>query len=280
MLLIFITALLYRMSQQRLTALALVVLGVGLAGFVLATDFWTVIPWMVSRASGFHIVLQTQYSLGMSLAEETQERPHPRHHGGHRAGGGARRHHGRPARLPGVAERLPRGLSRLRLHRAARRGRHRRLSAPPRGQADRGPDAATAHRVQARLPLLLRAQHPRRRPAAALLLVRPVGPGEPLRTRGIGGLAGRHHLDRRGHGLLAVGRAHDRPPRRAAHAVGDQRRLHRRARGLRPDGQRVVRVPLLRDLLRSSRRSRRSAGRRTCARSPCPRTWPRAWRWE
>ena len=40
-LLIFITALLYRLSQQRLTALALVILGVGLGGFVLATSFWT-----------------------------------------------------------------------------------------------------------------------------------------------------------------------------------------------------------------------------------------------
>ncbi len=71
-LLIFITALLYRMSQQRLTALALVALGVGLAGFVLATDFWTVIPWIVISSVGFHTVLQTQYSLGMSLVEETK----------------------------------------------------------------------------------------------------------------------------------------------------------------------------------------------------------------
>ena len=71
-LLIFITALLYRMSQQRLTALALVVLGVGLGGFVLATSFWTVIPWLLISSLGFHIVLQTQYSLGMNLAEETK----------------------------------------------------------------------------------------------------------------------------------------------------------------------------------------------------------------
>jgi MFS family permease len=71
-LLIFITALLYRMSQQRLTAMALVALGIGLAGFVLATDFWTVIPWLVISSVGFHTVLQTQYSLGMSLVEETR----------------------------------------------------------------------------------------------------------------------------------------------------------------------------------------------------------------
>jgi MFS family permease len=70
-LLILIIALLYRLSQQRLTALALVALGVGLAGFVFATDFWTVIPWIVISSVGFHTVLQTQVSLGMSLAEES-----------------------------------------------------------------------------------------------------------------------------------------------------------------------------------------------------------------
>lgn len=71
-LLIFITALLYRLSQQRLTALALVTLGVGLGGFVLATGFWTIIPWVIVSSLGFHTVLQTQYSLGMSLAEEAK----------------------------------------------------------------------------------------------------------------------------------------------------------------------------------------------------------------
>jgi len=69
-LLIFITALLYRLSQQRLTALALVVLGIGLAGFVFATSFWTIIPWVVISSVGFHLVFQTQYSLGMNLTEE------------------------------------------------------------------------------------------------------------------------------------------------------------------------------------------------------------------
>jgi MFS family permease len=69
-LLIFVTALLYRMSQQRLTALALVVLGVGIAGYALATSFGTVIPWVVLGSLGFHTVLQTQVSLGMNLSEE------------------------------------------------------------------------------------------------------------------------------------------------------------------------------------------------------------------
>jgi MFS family permease len=71
-LLIFITALLYRVSQQRLTALALVALGVGLGGFVLATGFWTIVPWMIASSVGFHTVLQTQYSLGMNLVEESR----------------------------------------------------------------------------------------------------------------------------------------------------------------------------------------------------------------
>ena len=70
LLLILITALLYRMSQQRLTALALVVLGVGVAGYAVATSFWTVLPWVVLGSLGFHTVLQTQVSLGMSLSEE------------------------------------------------------------------------------------------------------------------------------------------------------------------------------------------------------------------
>jgi MFS family permease len=72
LLLIFITALLYRMSQQRLTALALVVLGVGIAGYALATSFWTVVPWVVLGSLGFHTVLQTQVSLGMNLSVESR----------------------------------------------------------------------------------------------------------------------------------------------------------------------------------------------------------------
>jgi MFS family permease len=71
-LLILVAALLYRMSQQRLTALALVTLGVGLGGFVVASSFGTVIPWIIISSLGFHTVLQTQYSLGMSLAGETK----------------------------------------------------------------------------------------------------------------------------------------------------------------------------------------------------------------
>ena len=71
-LLIFITALLFRLSQQRLTALALVIMGIGLGGFVFAKSFTTIIPWMLISSVGFHLVFQTQYSLGMSLSEETK----------------------------------------------------------------------------------------------------------------------------------------------------------------------------------------------------------------
>lgn len=72
LLLILVTALLYRMSQQRLTALALVTLGVGLAGYALATSFWTVLPWLLLGSLGFHTVLQTQVALGMTLSEEAR----------------------------------------------------------------------------------------------------------------------------------------------------------------------------------------------------------------
>jgi len=71
-LLIFLTALFYRVSQQKLTACALAALGVGLGGFVLASNFYTVIPWVIISSMGFHTVLQTQYSLGMNLTEESK----------------------------------------------------------------------------------------------------------------------------------------------------------------------------------------------------------------
>jgi len=65
--LIFLTALFYRISLQRLTAAALTVLAVGYALFSLASDFATVIPWVVISSFGLHTVLQTQTSLCLSL---------------------------------------------------------------------------------------------------------------------------------------------------------------------------------------------------------------------
>jgi predicted MFS family arabinose efflux permease len=65
--LIFLTALFYRVSLQKLTAGALVVLGVGYAFFSQAHSFWSVVPWVLITSFGMHTVLQTQTSLGMSL---------------------------------------------------------------------------------------------------------------------------------------------------------------------------------------------------------------------
>src|SRR5947209_1157265 len=61
-LLIFLAAVFYRMRLQRLTALALVVLGVGYTLFGLSNSFWTVAPWVVISSMGYHTVLQTQYA--------------------------------------------------------------------------------------------------------------------------------------------------------------------------------------------------------------------------
>ncbi len=70
--LIFLTALFYRVSLQKVTAGALIVLALGYAFFSVATSFITVIPWVIITSFGFHTVLQTQPSLGMSLT--TQDR--------------------------------------------------------------------------------------------------------------------------------------------------------------------------------------------------------------
>jgi predicted MFS family arabinose efflux permease len=69
-LLIFLTAIFYRLSIQRLTALALVLLTVGYVFFGLSNSFWTVAPWVIISSMGYHTVLQTQYALGMSLTTE------------------------------------------------------------------------------------------------------------------------------------------------------------------------------------------------------------------
>jgi predicted MFS family arabinose efflux permease len=71
-LLIFLTALFYRLSIQRLTALALVMLSVGYLLFGISNSFWTVAPWVIISSMGYHTVLQTQYALGMSLTSESR----------------------------------------------------------------------------------------------------------------------------------------------------------------------------------------------------------------
>jgi MFS family permease len=65
--LIFLTAVFYRVSLQKLTAGALAILGVGYALFSLADSFWSVVPWVLITSFGMHTVLQTQTSLGMTL---------------------------------------------------------------------------------------------------------------------------------------------------------------------------------------------------------------------
>jgi predicted MFS family arabinose efflux permease len=71
-LLIFLTAVLYRVSLQRLTAGALVFLAVGYGLFGVSHSFLTVVPWVIITSFGFHTVLQTQYSLGMSLTTQAK----------------------------------------------------------------------------------------------------------------------------------------------------------------------------------------------------------------
>ena len=70
-LLIFLMAVLYRVSLQKVTAGALVMLGVGYIFYGFATSFWNVIPWVIITSLGFHTVLQTQSALGMSLTTES-----------------------------------------------------------------------------------------------------------------------------------------------------------------------------------------------------------------
>ncbi len=70
LLLIFLMALLYRVSLQWVTAGALLLLAVGYGFMGFASGFATVIPWILLGSFGMHTVLQTQYSLGMSLTSQ------------------------------------------------------------------------------------------------------------------------------------------------------------------------------------------------------------------
>ncbi|RIK39463.1 MAG: hypothetical protein DCC58_15250 [Chloroflexi bacterium] len=71
-LLIFLAAIFYRLTLPHLTALAMVLLAIGFAGFGLATSFWSVAPWVILHSLGYHTVLQTQYALGMTLTTEAR----------------------------------------------------------------------------------------------------------------------------------------------------------------------------------------------------------------
>ena len=71
-LLIFLTALFYRLSLPILTAGALLLLSVGYTLFGVSDSFWTVAPWVVISSMGYHTWLQTQYALGLSLTTEAR----------------------------------------------------------------------------------------------------------------------------------------------------------------------------------------------------------------
>lgn len=71
-LMIFMTALFFRLSLQKLTALALLLLTVGYVFFGLSTSFWSVAPWVIISSMGYHTVLQTQYALAMNLTTEAK----------------------------------------------------------------------------------------------------------------------------------------------------------------------------------------------------------------
>ena len=68
--LILLMALLYRVSVQWLSAGAMLLLGVGLGLYGVASDFVSVIPWVLVGSFGMHTILQTQFSLGMSLTTQ------------------------------------------------------------------------------------------------------------------------------------------------------------------------------------------------------------------
>lgn len=71
-LLIFLTAVFYRLSLPHLTAGALVLLAIGYGFFGTATSFWGVAPWVILSSMGYHTFLQTQYALGLSLTSESR----------------------------------------------------------------------------------------------------------------------------------------------------------------------------------------------------------------
>ncbi|NLO28532.1 MAG: MFS transporter [Actinobacteria bacterium] len=70
--LILLMALLYRVSIPWLSSGAMLFMGLGFALFGVATGFVSIIPWILISSFGMHTILQTQFSMGMSLT--TQER--------------------------------------------------------------------------------------------------------------------------------------------------------------------------------------------------------------
>lgn len=71
-LLIFLTALLYRLSLPHLTAVAMILMGVGFGLFGFANSFWGVAPFVIISSMGYHTWLQTQTALGLSMSVESK----------------------------------------------------------------------------------------------------------------------------------------------------------------------------------------------------------------
>ncbi len=69
-LLIFLTALFYRLALPRLTFSALLLLAIGYTLFGWSNSFWSVTPWVIVSSIGYHTWLQTQSALGLTLARE------------------------------------------------------------------------------------------------------------------------------------------------------------------------------------------------------------------
>jgi MFS family permease len=70
LLLILLMALLYRVSLQWLTVGAMLLLAIGYGLMGTANSFASMIPWILISSFGMHTILQTQYSLGMSLTPQ------------------------------------------------------------------------------------------------------------------------------------------------------------------------------------------------------------------
>jgi predicted MFS family arabinose efflux permease len=70
--LIILMALFYRVSLQRITAAAMIILGIGFGLFGISTNFATVIPWILITSFSFHTVLQTQYALALTLTTQSK----------------------------------------------------------------------------------------------------------------------------------------------------------------------------------------------------------------
>jgi MFS family permease len=70
LLLILLMALLYRVSLQWLTAGAMLLMAVGYGLMGIGNSFVAIIPWVLLSSFGMHTILQTQYSLGMTLTPQ------------------------------------------------------------------------------------------------------------------------------------------------------------------------------------------------------------------